>query len=222
MSDQQLVTGLSIVISGYSQLNCGISLYDWNMITKLAWFSSATHLATLLFLREYLRRNRGIWYMRVLLMTGLAVMLAVAIAPTGVSQATRHSEAPKIPEIPAKCAFTSIDSYEHVRADSGSQGSMILSEILLLGGLSIRLIEMSSIIERFSGSSLKTYIGKIWRKSLFLSCEKLQSSRRWVQIVFIPLVLFSLTYLISMQALLDFFKTDLCGVSNHSVTTIAF
>lgn len=56
MSDQQLVTGLSIMISAYSRLDCGISVYHWKLITTLAWFSSATHLATLLFLRQYMQK----------------------------------------------------------------------------------------------------------------------------------------------------------------------
>lgn len=60
MSDQQLVTGLAIVISGYARLQCGISFYHWKLITMLAWFSSVVHLATLLFLQDYLQRNRQI------------------------------------------------------------------------------------------------------------------------------------------------------------------
>ena len=32
LSDAQLVTGLAILISGYSQLNCGISAYHWQIM----------------------------------------------------------------------------------------------------------------------------------------------------------------------------------------------
>lgn len=85
MSDQQLVTGLSIIISGYSRLHCGdLAHGDWRSVTQLAWFSSVTHLATLLFLRQHLQRRRWIMYVRVLLMAALAMMLAVAIVPSAV------------------------------------------------------------------------------------------------------------------------------------------
>lgn len=38
MSDQQLVTGLAILISGFYQLKHELLFYHWQMITSLAWF----------------------------------------------------------------------------------------------------------------------------------------------------------------------------------------
>ncbi|KAJ5102689.1 hypothetical protein N7532_003218 [Penicillium argentinense] len=40
MSDLQIVTGFSIMISGFAQLNCGLTTFEWQMIIHLAWFSS--------------------------------------------------------------------------------------------------------------------------------------------------------------------------------------
>lgn len=97
MSDQQLVTDVSVIINAYSHLRYGLSFYHWQMTTSLAWYSSATQLGTLLFLKQHLQRNRCLWYVRVFLMTGLAVMVAVAIVPTGISPASVV--------IPARCVF---------------------------------------------------------------------------------------------------------------------
>ena len=53
LSDQQLVTGLEVLMAGY--LNpCSRSLYHFRIITTLGWFSSTTHLSTLAVLRAYL------------------------------------------------------------------------------------------------------------------------------------------------------------------------
>src|SRR5450756_2077760 len=46
-SDQQLVTGIGILVSGYTQLHCSLSIYHWQIIVYLAWFSSLTHMTTL-------------------------------------------------------------------------------------------------------------------------------------------------------------------------------
>ncbi|KAL2818221.1 hypothetical protein BDW59DRAFT_181922 [Aspergillus cavernicola] len=73
MSDQQLATGIAIFVSGYSQLQLNLSLYHWQMITTLTWFSTTTHLATLPFLEHYFRLHKYILYLRVFLMFGLAM-----------------------------------------------------------------------------------------------------------------------------------------------------
>lgn len=54
MSDLQILTGISILISGYAQLECGLSCYHWQVLVYLAWFSSLTHLSCLTLLRNYL------------------------------------------------------------------------------------------------------------------------------------------------------------------------
>src|ERR1700734_1263414 len=61
LSDQQLVTGLAILITGY-YLHCKISYYHFNLVINLAWFSSTTHLATLLALKEYFKKRPALRY----------------------------------------------------------------------------------------------------------------------------------------------------------------
>lgn len=53
LNDQQLVTGLAVLIAGYTN-RCSRSLYHFNIISTLGWFSSTTHLSTLAILRAYL------------------------------------------------------------------------------------------------------------------------------------------------------------------------
>jgi hypothetical protein len=35
-SDQQLVTGIGMLVSGYTQLHCSLSLYHWQIVVYLA------------------------------------------------------------------------------------------------------------------------------------------------------------------------------------------
>lgn len=83
MSDLQLATGIAILISGYSQLRCGISTYHWLIIGRLAWFSSLTHLSCLTFLRNYLHNQKAQRQWRLALMLLLIIMLVTAMDPTG-------------------------------------------------------------------------------------------------------------------------------------------
>jgi hypothetical protein len=50
LSDQQLVTGLAILIAGF--VKCDISIYLFSNVFAIAWFSCMTHLATLTVLRR--------------------------------------------------------------------------------------------------------------------------------------------------------------------------
>ncbi|KAJ8113273.1 hypothetical protein OPT61_g4560 [Boeremia exigua] len=84
MSDFQLITGLSVLISGYSQLPSGISIFHWERITDLAWFSSITHLCCLTFLRDHLYKNRRAQFWRISGMIVLIVLLSVALIPSAL------------------------------------------------------------------------------------------------------------------------------------------
>ncbi len=77
LSDQQLVTGLSVLTTGYMQ-RCSMTLYHFNIVAALAWFSSAVHLATLGTLREYFIENPSVRNWRVAGMIGVLGMLLCA------------------------------------------------------------------------------------------------------------------------------------------------
>lgn len=80
LSDQQLVTGLAILIAGFSQMY-SMSAHHFNIVASLAWFSSATHLATLAILKNYFREHTTVRNWRVGIMLILLIMLVVAQVP---------------------------------------------------------------------------------------------------------------------------------------------
>ncbi len=81
-SDQQIVTGITILIAGYAKRS-SITVYHWQTVTYLAWMSSGTHLITLSVLRIYLREAPKLRIWRICGMLILCAMLFVAIVPTG-------------------------------------------------------------------------------------------------------------------------------------------
>jgi hypothetical protein len=144
MSDLQILTGISILISGFAQLRCGISCYHWRLLIYLAWFSSLTHLACLTFLRHYLYVNQGERAWRLVAMAILVILLIAAMVPSGNYQwdplqpsagfDDSTTEAGIVPQ-PADYA---ICYFKHLRkVDSVTFASMVLSVLLVgLGFLS--------------------------------------------------------------------------------------
>src|ERR1700753_3176257 len=90
MSDIQILTGLSILISGYLQLPRGLSCYHWQVIVYLAWFSSLTHLSCLTFLRSHLYNRPRQRAKRLGAMIIILIMIMLALIPTG-SYGWEHS-----------------------------------------------------------------------------------------------------------------------------------
>lgn len=167
LSDTQIVTELAILLSGYSQIDCGLSIFHWHIVASLAWFSSATHLTSLTFLRRYIHDHRGIRTLRLGLMLLLVVILAVALVPTGgacgienVGQggttytpsanstvAVTNKTGKTYPGAPAKCCFE-LSYYHHfIHADLDYFLSMVASELVLISSTVTRAIKF------FHGSS---------------------------------------------------------------------
>lgn len=82
MCDLQFVTGLGILFSAFVDLPKGISIYHFLFITRLAWFSSVTHLCGLTVLRTYFHRRPIEKLIRVICMVTMAIMLLTAIGVT--------------------------------------------------------------------------------------------------------------------------------------------
>ena len=59
LSDQQLVTGMAVLISGYAR-HCDINVYHFEMVGDLAFLSSLTHLVTIHTLREYFMEQHSV------------------------------------------------------------------------------------------------------------------------------------------------------------------
>ena len=74
LSDQMLLTGLAMLISGFS-LHCEISVYHITIVSDLVWFSSNVHLTTLTVLIPYLRKRPVLRNWRIALMSCMAGFL---------------------------------------------------------------------------------------------------------------------------------------------------
>jgi hypothetical protein len=82
LSDQQLVTGIAILVACFANW-CRTSVYELNMVVSLAWFSSATHLATLDVLQDYFQRNRVVRNWRMIGMVAIVLLLITGLLLTG-------------------------------------------------------------------------------------------------------------------------------------------
>lgn len=89
-SDTQVLTGIAIMLSAYSQLQHKISIYHWRTTVQLAWFSSMTHLTTLTSLRAYFREHSKIAFWRLVFMGVTLLLLVAALVPTGYADDTIH------------------------------------------------------------------------------------------------------------------------------------
>lgn len=122
-SDQQLITGLAIMVAGYSEaLNHDLSSYHWQIVVHLTWISSSVHLMTLSVLRNWLNENLILRNLRLFTMFGVLGLLAFAMSPT------LNIHFLGISAIPVRCFW---DDAEH----SGSMNyDTIVSYIMLFTG----------------------------------------------------------------------------------------
>lgn len=84
LSDQQLVTGMAIMIAGLTN-PCSRSIYHFNIIAALGWFSSTTHLSTLTVLHGHLvnhPRTRDLWVIGMLCILGLLIVFQISTYST--------------------------------------------------------------------------------------------------------------------------------------------
>ena len=164
-SDQQIITGIAVLASGYGQLSCGLSTYHWQIVVYLAWFSSLTHLLTLTFLRRYFLTNRAARAWRAALMLLMLTMLIIALVPTGYDgwRMTGVISGPS-----AICFFGWVKSPipRHFLIRSYKSLATLLSAAVLVIGYVTRLIKISQrashFIERWArmkpGSAIKRSI----------------------------------------------------------------
>lgn len=79
---QQMITGVSLLTSALLQLRSGITIYHWQIVVYLVWFSSFTHLATLRVLWKSLAENPPIRWWRETIMRLIVGGNVIAILPT--------------------------------------------------------------------------------------------------------------------------------------------
>jgi hypothetical protein len=99
LSDQQLVTGLAILIGAVANQRI-LSVYEFSVVLSLAWFSSTTHLATLNALRKYFLEHGIVRNWRVGGMLVLLVLLSYSLVVVMFSQTALS------PTVPVQCFFS--------------------------------------------------------------------------------------------------------------------
>ena len=77
LSDQQLVTGLAVLIAGFYK-RCTMSAYHFSIVISLAWLSSTVHLSTPVVLRDYFIQRPFLRSVRVVGMLSMLCLLFVA------------------------------------------------------------------------------------------------------------------------------------------------
>lgn len=161
-SDQQAVTGIALLASGYAQLGSGIVSYHWQILVYLVWFSSLTHLTTLTILRQYFNDNQHARAWRAILMFITVVMLGVALVPTGDTEWFTNPEADindfSAASMPAICYFrrwNSQASTKQLNLGSLATISMIISIVVLASGYLTRIVKFSSHVTTFSRTWLE-------------------------------------------------------------------
>jgi hypothetical protein len=100
LSDQQLVTGLAILIGGVAN-QWILSIYEFAVLLSLAWFSSTTHLATLGALRDYFVKHGVVRNWRVGGMLSLLVLLTYCLFITTLAIYTSLDRT-----VPLQCYFS--------------------------------------------------------------------------------------------------------------------
>lgn len=139
LSDQQLVTGLAILIAGYYEmLNNNLSVYHWNIVVYLAWMSSAVHIASLTLLQNVFTEQRTLRNIRVAGMTTLFVLLTTAMWPL------RRTAVPL--GTPAKCLWVSRPWSVHLESDKATKlnPDRILSVIMLFASFTWKMSQLFS------------------------------------------------------------------------------
>jgi len=105
LSDQQLVTGLAILVVGFSK-HCSMSSRHFWVVFDLGWFSSVTHLASLPVLNYYLQDYPRWRDVRVALMlSNFGFLIAAAILTFGNYDPASH-------DCPIQCSFDRFQTSE--------------------------------------------------------------------------------------------------------------
>jgi hypothetical protein len=112
LSDLQILTGLCVLIAGFSAIET-IPAYYWQLIVYVAWFSNLTHQCGLIFLRRYLHRKPWERGWRIVLITVLIILLIIAMIPSmyfnwhnnGIYDLLSRPASAAQPATPMKCFY---------------------------------------------------------------------------------------------------------------------
>lgn len=171
MADTQVFTGLAILVGGYL-CRAELTALHWKMIVYLAWFSCATHLSALVFLRNYLINHPAQRIWRLVSMFILLLALVIAMIPTGhfywdsllyegdyyFIDIGEDSEFDAAPSANVTCYFNTNFKPSAQKA----RNSMAVSMILLILGFTARIFKLHRKFLWFKIESISHYtVGKV-------------------------------------------------------------
>ncbi|KAI1759000.1 hypothetical protein GGR53DRAFT_524202 [Hypoxylon sp. FL1150] len=177
MADTQVLTGLAILVNGYL-CRSELSALHWKMIFYLAWFSCATHLSALVFLRNYLINHPAERTWRLVSMFILLFALVIAMIPTGhfywdsllyeyyyaVGTAADDPEFDAPPSAHITCYFNA----KFKPSARKAHNSMAVSMVLLILGFTSRIFKLHRKVLWFKIESLSHYmVDKVLRSAQF-------------------------------------------------------
>ena len=84
LSDQQLITGVAILIAGLAS-RCRITFYEFNIVTYLAYFATVTHALSLGVLQSHLFKRKLVRDCRVVFTVGFLAIFAFSFVINTVS-----------------------------------------------------------------------------------------------------------------------------------------
>ena len=164
-SDQQIVTGISIVIGGFSQLQWGISSYHWQAVVNLAWFSTVTHLITLTVLIDQRPSDIHLKILRSSGMGALMVLLLFAMWPVGYLTTDEQFFYP-LQSLPAWCLYQpSIDwknQYGDLIPKSYNWAYILLAYGFIIFSFSTRVILLFSEHTSIVNGIFRSRVDRLW------------------------------------------------------------
>ena len=169
-SDQQIVTGIALLASGYSQLPSGLDAYHWQVLVYLAWFSSFTHLTTLTVLRYYFQDHPATRLWRLFFMLVTIALLGGALLPTG-NPFWLNFYGFSTFGVPAICFFQGRNIHMNFfgLSTSKQEPSTIISIFVLFFGYITRMVKLWPEASHFTRSWLRIKPGNAIKRILHAS-----------------------------------------------------
>lgn len=206
-SDQQIVTGIALLASGYSQLPSGLDAYHWQIVVYLAWFSSFTHLTTLTVLRNYFQDHPATRLWRIIFMVVTVSLLGIALLPTG--NQWWLSKIFDTSGVPALCFFQgrNFDKQIFGLSPSTQAPSMIISILVLFFGYVTRMVKLWPSTSKLTRHWLRVKPGDTIKKILCVSHARSKQSNAnvcWAlnRLVFEMIYVSALAYLVILESML--------------------
>lgn len=205
-SDIQVLTGIATLLSAFSQLQRGISIYHWQVTVQLAWFSSMTHLTTLTSLRAYFRERPRMAIWRLFFMGVTLLLLIVALVPTGNINPGIESGTERA--YPAACLFSEWNLFT-----SFNIPLTIFSLLILLTSYATRVVRLFKPLSDHAHGLLRRAPGNFANRCFDHAEEMAASSERktlWTCIKFLIIlayVFFKAVYEISESMLWEVCST---------------